>query len=143
MAAPVDKFYEKYMNLLLLNSKLGENGICQIWTGGTKSSPNYVYGVTNVTFPDGKRGKINVARLSKMLEIKEIYLDKNFDSSHLCHNSLCILPGHIHLEPHEVNNSRQFCVAVHKCTTHKLYGVKYPDCLLHLKFVVCTSVELV
>ena len=134
MAASIENFYAKYSEILLHNSMLGENGVCQIWTGGKKvCKNNYVFGILNVTFPDGKRTKINVARLSKMMQYKTLSFESNIDSSHLCHNPLCILPEHINMEPHTVNNTRQFCVHNVKCSGHTMNGVVYPECLISLK----------
>ena len=142
MASFMDNFFEKYTDLLLSSSILSENGECQIWTGGTNTKGNYVWGMINVTYPSGKRCKINVARLSKMLEMKNVDLDKNLDASHLCHNSLCINPQHIILEPHVINNQRRFCVSSQKCTTHILHGTHYANCMLNLKLWFVIFIDL-
>jgi hypothetical protein len=49
--------------------------------------------------------------------------------SHLCHNSLCVNPAHLCLEPHHVNQHRSTCVGRGHCYSHP----GFPDCLLHLK----------
>ena len=46
------------------------------------------------------------------------------DSSHLCHNTLCIQSCHLSMEPHTVNCDRVRCVNGGMCKGH----VGYPDC---------------
>lgn len=129
MASANDPFIEKYSDMLSKSSKLGENGECQLWVGGTERRRNYVMGVINVSFLNGKRRKMNVARLSKMLALKNIEIDSNLDASHLCHNALCIRPEHINFERHSINNERRICVDNKICIHH---GCQ-PDCMLQFK----------
>lgn len=133
MASQTFDFYQKYTNILLLNCIDAENGSCKIWTGAIQRKRNYMLGMLNVAYPNGKRTKMNVARLSKMLQLKTIDIDRNLDASHLCHNALCVNADHIIFEPHDLNNHRKVCVASQKCTTHELHGTTYPNCMLHLK----------
>ncbi|VDI13609.1 Hypothetical predicted protein, partial [Mytilus galloprovincialis] len=72
-----------------------ENGACIIWTGATQRRNNYILGMINVTYPNAKRTKMNVARLAKILQLKSTDLAKNLDASHLCHNALCVNTDHI------------------------------------------------
>ena len=126
-------FYQKYTNFILINSEEAENGTCIIWTGATQRRNNYVLGMINVTYPNAKRTKMNVARLAKILQLKSTDLAKNLDASHLCHNALCVNTDHIVLEPREINNQRKICVAAHQCTTHIVHGTNYTNCMLNLK----------
>lgn len=131
MASSIDQFCAKYSKILADNSQVAENEKCVIWGGRTELSKHYVFGVINVTFPLplANRRKMNVARLSKMISLRNINIDRRFDASHLCHNSLCINPEHINLELHSVNNKRHTCVSIKKCIHHGLE----PDCLIEYK----------
>lgn len=144
MASQTFDFYQKYTNILLLNCIDAENGSCKIWTGAIQRKRNYMLGMLNVAYPNGKRTKMNVARLPKMLQLKTIDIDRNLDASHLCHNALCVNADHIIFEPHDLNNHRKVCVASQKCTTHELHGTTYPNCMLHLKlwFVIFLILKL-
>ena len=75
-----------------------------------------------------KRTKINVARLSKILNKACVDIGTG-DASHLCHNSLCVNSSHINIEPRTINNQRKICVSINKCIGH----TDNPECLLHLK----------
>ena len=46
-----------------------------------------------------------------------------------CHNCLCVNSSHISLEPHPINNNRQYCKSSNQCYGHG----EYSDCLLQLK----------
>lgn len=81
MASQTFDFYQKYTNILLLNCIDAENGSCKIWTGAIQRKRNYMLGMLNVAYPNGKRTKMNVARLSKMLQLKTIDIDRNLDAS--------------------------------------------------------------
>ena len=127
----MEAFRAKYLEKLGENSYISLNGECRLWQGSTRQNGNLFYGEIYVKFPD-ERGwrKVLTHRLSIMLTGRD--LPAKFDCSHVCHNSLCINPNHISLEPHGVNNQRQLCKFSRKCTGH---GV-YPNCMLDLCLVV-------
>ena len=64
-----------------------------------------------------------------MLQHRITRVDSGLDASHLCHNSLCVKESHISMEPHSVNNNRQYYIAKNICFGHG----EYPQCLLELK----------
>ena len=65
-----------------------------------------------------------------MLQHRITRVDPGLDASHLCHNTLCVKESHISMEPHSVNNNRQYCIAQNICFGHG----EYRQCLLELKF---------
>ena len=82
--------------------------------GGVQKSGRYNVAQINIKLPGAtKRTKTNVARLSKMICVKNFEI-RGVDASHLCHNSLCVNPDHINFETHEVNNMRHTCVSIKK-----------------------------
>ena len=131
MATPNNAFFEKYAKVLTNSCNLADNGQCQIWGGGKEFRRDYCIGFTNVTFPDGRCQKINVARLAKIINLKNLEISPYLDASHICHNSLCTNPDHINLEKRAVNNERKICVSTNHCIHHG----NHPDCLLNLKML--------
>ena len=89
---------------------------------------NSVTGVINCRFECGYR-TVTVHRLSYMLEHKMTRVEPGLDASHLCHNSLCLTASHISMEPHSINNNRQYCVSQNVCFGH----APYPKCMLQFK----------
>ena len=70
-----------------------------------------------------------------MLEHKMTRVEPGLDASHLCHNSLCLTASHISMEPHSINNNRQYCVSQNVCFGH----APYPKCMLQFKVFQCNS----
>ena len=105
---------------------LSANEKCQLWTGCRKGKFSD-YGVINCQFECGYR-KVTVHRLSLLLE-------PGLDASHLCHNSLCLTANHISVEPHSINNNRQYCVRQNVCFGH----APFPKCILQFKVFQCSS----
>ena len=125
----MDAFFQKYRQKLNDSSAPGYNGQCQIWTG--LCTPNGKYGVINCKFPDARGWRqMHVHRLAYMVHHQNIFIDKSYDVSHLCHNSKCITVGHLSLEPHGFNNSRQSCVSTCSCLGHP---EPLPPCRVELK----------
>ena len=120
-------------------SRMAENRTCCVWTGATKKATGRAgasYGMIKVKFRNRWR-VLHVHRLALLITVN-IDLDKahEFDASHLCHNTLCITPGHLILESRMDNLGRRACQQRGQCTGH---GAHIPQCLLHL----CLSMLLV
>ena len=78
----------------------------------------------------GQKRSIDVHRviycLANKLTLEDI---AGLDTSHLCHNSLCVTASHLVIEPHGVNNNRTACKSsLNGCSGH----ASFPDCLLSL-----------
>ena len=111
----------KYREKLAENSALAENGECRIWCGAMKKSGNY--GVMNVKLSRSSQWRcIVVHRVSYMVNHNTVSLSTDLDVSHLCHNSLCIKAEHLSLEPHHINNNRQYCKSKQQCLGHGVYA---------------------
>ena len=125
-------FFQKLHDKIQDNAVLSPaNNSCRIWTG--PKTKNGKYGLISYRDPiDGRWKKKKAHRVSYMVSIiANMDLTANMDCSHLCHNSLCVNPLHISLEPHDINNNRQYCKNSNLCYNH----AGYPDCLLHLKII--------
>lgn len=110
------------------NSHLGENHNCTIWHGPVTKDGKY--GLVSFLNPDtASWQKKKAHRFNYMLHIKDLNLTAEYDCSHLCHNSLCINPDHISLEPHHINNNRIHCRNEMNCSGHGIY----PACRLDLE----------
>ena len=100
---------------------------CRLWTGAVNGN----YARKRVQYPDGTMKLEYVSRLIYMC-VNRVFkvprLDAHghkLDMSHLCNNSLCVLPAHLVLEEHDVNMERRHCFNQHVCT-----GNHRPYCLL-------------
>ena len=123
----MEAFFEKYIKKLKENSHIGENQECIIWHGPLTKDGKY--GLISISNPvSGIWQKKKAHRLSFMIHIKNLDLNSDLDCSHLCHNSLCVNPDHISLEPHHINNNRIHCKNEMKCSGHGIY----PACRLEL-----------
>ena len=123
----MEGFFEKYSEKIKENSHLAENGECIIWHGGLTKDGKY--GLISYLDPvSGTWKKKKAHRFNFILFTKNFNLASDVDCSHLCHNSLCINPGHISPEPHFINNNRLHCKNERKCQSHG----NFPDCYLHL-----------
>lgn len=49
------------------------------------------------------------ARATPFMMEKDFKIDAKMSASHLCHDELCVNPGHVVMEPQWVNVSRTFC----------------------------------
>lgn len=118
---------------------------CILWDGSKVTKNGVDYGYKYVKLPYRQlKSRQYTHRLAYMLKYRNYDLPRQFDVSHLCHNSLCINPDHLTLEPHNVNNNRIHCVNENKCFGHQ----PYKDCLLNqgnltLKFVIFNIFRLV
>ena len=119
--------FEKYKAILAERWSLGPNGRCQLWDGATREERHVTYGVINVKINDKWR-VMHAHRLAMYCRENKI-IESTLDVSHLCHNSTCINPLHLSVEPHHVNNNRKACTEKGWCVSHE----PYPDCLLDLK----------
>ncbi|XP_062586855.1 uncharacterized protein LOC134248478 [Saccostrea cucullata] len=125
----MNAFFTKYVAKVNSGSAPGLNGQCRIWTGARSS--NNKYGVVCYKHPIKNRWQtMHVHRLSVMLHHRYHELDASVVASHLCHNTLCVVPEHIVLEPQGVNNQRQTCKSGGTCLGHPL---PYPPCRLELR----------
>ena len=84
----------------------------------------------NCRFRCGYSRAVTVHKLSYKLQHRIIHVNPRLDASHLCHNSLCVKVSHISMEPHSLNNNKQYCMAQNICFGHG----EYPQCLLELKY---------
>ena len=124
-----ESFYQNYSAKLHENVCLSPNNECMLWSGCTKGKL-VKYGVINCRFRCGYNRAVTVHRLSYMLQHRITHVDSGLDASHLCHNSLCVKVSHISMEPHSVNNNRQYCMAQNFCFGHG----QYSQCMLELKY---------
>ena len=65
---------------------------------------------------------IVVHRVSYKVNHNTVNLSTDVDVSHLCHNSMCIKAEHLSLEPHHINNNRQFCKSKQQCFRQGVYA---------------------
>ena len=85
--------YDRRFSMLTVNS--GENRL--------------EYGRQELTFSNGKSIYVTAHRAMYMC-IKQISsIPRNYEISHLCHNSRCIRPDHLTMEPHAINMERLRC----------------------------------
>ena len=110
-----ESFYKKYTDKMHENVCLSPNNQCVLWTGCTKGRI-VKYGVINCQLRCGYSRAVTVYRLSYMIQQRIIGVNPGLDASYLCHNSLCVKESHISMEPHSVNNNRQYCIAQNICT---------------------------
>ena len=93
------------------------------------------YGRQKLSFSNGKFIYVTAHRAMYMC-IKQIsFIPRNYEISHLCHNSRCIRPDHLNMEPHAINMERLRCThsLPKKCLGHGIY----PDC--QFKVIICLS----
>lgn len=107
---------------------------CQMWSTnfavnqrerGLTRGPKY--GRLKVKWPDGRKKIYLAHRFMYMLHHGIEHIPPELHVSHRCHNSLCINPEHLSLEPPFINNSRQICKNLTPSACQK-HGV-YPECI--------------
>ena len=102
---------------------------CIEWQGA--KTRNGGYGRLVLELPVGGKKEFRVHRLQNMVtnHMMEVpRTDQNgslLDVSHLCHNSVCVNPGHLTLELHAKNMERRTCKEQGLCTNKHL-----PHCLV-------------
>ena len=109
-------------------------GGCSLWTGAiTRSKPSASpYGIIKVRLPyrlcGRKAFRVHVmAYLLANPSLRSVILyRKNFDISHLCHESLCTNVAHLSAEPRRINNIRRSCRGSGACLGHG----NYANCIL-------------
>lgn len=103
---------------------------CLMWTKATNSSG---YPQMRITMPDGSYKLVLVSRVVFAFTHDMILggaPNIRMHMSHLCHERLCLFPGHIVLEPLEVNNDRRTCMSRRFCHGfHNWQGENYPSCI--------------
>lgn len=125
----------KYKAKLAESQILAQNGQCRLWTGATKDGRGTPYGTLHVLVAPGRWRNLATHRLSLQfdrgwgLEDMDDMKEGGMVVSHLCHNSLCLLPQHLSMESDTVNGRRAYCVHTGHCTGHQ----HDPDCLLNLR----------
>lgn len=78
--------------------------------------------------PHGRSISIRAHQLALLWSLQCLALPEDLETSHLCGNKACILPGHLRAEPHYVNMQRTECHRWRNCTGHPQ---EYPDmCVL-------------
>lgn len=125
----MEDFLKLYQGKVFENSTVSqENGLCRIWTGSL--TKNRKYGLISFKDPvDLKWKKKHAHRLAVVVFLKDLNLKSDADCSHLCHNSLCVNTDHISVEPHYINNNRQYCLNSGVCHGH----LGFRECMLDLK----------
>lgn len=118
--------FEKYRLKIAENVQQAPNGECLLWTGGVKQRDTVAYGYINVKLHN--KWRVLHAHRVALFCRDSIILESHVDVSHLCHNSLCVAPGHLSAEPHSINNNRQGCKSKGQCGGHG----PFPNCLIHL-----------
>lgn len=85
------------------------------------------YGRLKVTWPNGRKKNYLAHRFMHMLSNDKESIPEGLHVSHLCHESLCINPAHLSLEPAHINNERQICknLIPEHCQKHGMY----PECI--------------
>ena len=123
------EFYEKAKQKLMAHSVSEGRHTCWIWHGTIKTSRGTNYGVIRLKYKDNGRYKwktFNVSRLSY-----QVFVSSEFRSSdrcgHICHNTLCINPLHLSMEPQNILNNRKTCKNRDQCSLHGIYAA----CLLN------------
>lgn len=116
--------FQKYKVKISTKCMLAANMQCNLWTGTTSKG----YGVINVSFGPKEWRQMPVHRAAYFAH-KSVYLPKEIEISHLCHNALCVRIDHLSAEPHHVNMNRLLCVNREQCFGHE----GYKNCLLELK----------
>lgn len=91
-------------------------GGCHLWNGAT-SDRSERYGKVMLC-EGGVRFSIGVHVLCFFLATS-IAPSKGDDVSHLCHNTLCVNPAHLTLEPHKMNMERRRCKREQVCCGHE------------------------
>ena len=113
---------------------------CQIWKRGGVGKPGHKYGTVRVKFPWRNQSQnVYVHRLSYMCYRKSFNLPKALHVSHLCHNTLCINPEHLSLEPQHINNARKNCTGrvPPECCGHGIY----PKCMFFNLFFLVLEIK--
>lgn len=122
------EFFERLEHQILDKSVITDmpNG-CRLWTGAVTNN----YGRKRVKYPNGTTKLEYVSRLVYMYVHRVLIIPANdingnkLDMSHLCNNTLCVLPQHLVLEPHNTNMERRHCFNQFICTRHHI-----PYCLI-------------
>ncbi|OWF52986.1 hypothetical protein KP79_PYT16359 [Mizuhopecten yessoensis] len=123
----MEAFVQKYTTKLDSRCEVDANTGCFLWKGGSTGRGPKRYGVMRVRFPGSLVSRpVYVHRLRYILSTRTLRLRQSWDVSHLCHTSLCTDIGHLHLEPHHVNNARQSCRRFNRCDGH----IPHPKCVL-------------
>ena len=123
------RVFIKTIVLNCMKTCLSPNNECMLWSGCTKGNI-FKYGVINCRFRYSYIRAVTVHRLSYMLQHRITHVDPSLNASHLCHNSLFVKVSHISMEPHSVNNNRQYRMAQNICFGHG----EYSQCMLELKY---------
>ncbi|MCU7799275.1 MAG: HNH endonuclease [gamma proteobacterium symbiont of Lucinoma myriamae] len=115
-----------------INRKLIPEGPlgCFVWTGAQTGSGISKYGRLKLQLPGDPRSKSYYVHRMTFIAYNQLgNIPANLDISHICHNSLCANIGHLSLEPHSINNNRQVCRSLGRCTTHTLNGILFASCI--------------
>jgi len=88
---------------------------CRNWIPAKRAEE---YGRIRASVPGKIKSKVLYAHRIKYKITHPMVTIKDWDVSHLCHNSRCVNPGHLILESREENNRRNMCKSVGKCLGH-------------------------
>ena len=135
----MEAWRDKYLAKLLFHVKTARLGdSCLIWNGCKTGNTKCPYGRINIRMPDtSKFTPVLVHRLSFMLHNNVTSIPTSLECSHLCSNSLCIRPEHLHLESRHINASRKQCHAQWQCQGHG----SNPPCVF-VKYMYCRNQHL-
>ena len=120
-------------NCFSISGRVKEKNGCFEWTHASSGIRCHEllrqgkrYATVSVTVrPSGQKGSsrftVNAHVLSYFLH-KETLPDSRKDCiSHLCHNSKCVRPSHLSLEPMKINLKRSVCKKARQCFGHDDY----------------------
>ena len=79
------------------------------------------YATVSVTVKGSSRFTVNAHVLSYFLHKETLPGSRKDCISHLCHNSKCVRPCHLSLEPMKVNIKRSVCKKARQCFGHNDY----------------------
>ena len=131
-SADISVLHKKALETLekkLKFTKLGDNGICQVYDA---KIPPRGYITVGYFHPTEACWTTTTTGRAVVMVKKEgsIFLDSAREASHLCHNKTCVLSEHIVFEPPSINTDRKRCARRKVCMGH---GPNHPDCLVHYK----------
>ncbi|VDI29238.1 Hypothetical predicted protein [Mytilus galloprovincialis] len=94
---------------------MGNGKGCVEWVGAKKGKSGY--GIQVVKWPGGEEKRETAHRLAYMIKHRLTrydmpQIDENnnkVECSHICHQTLCVNPEHILIEPHAINQDRLHC----------------------------------
>lgn len=125
----MDAFWENIgLKFFKKTEVMGNGKGCVEWVGAKKGKSGY--GIQVVKWPGGEEKRETAHRLAYMIKHRLTrydmpQIDENnnkVECSHICHQTLCVNPEHILIEPHAINQDRLHCKNQGHCSkSHKPY----------------------